>query len=150
MDAFDKKILKTLQQDASLNIKEIAAKIGLSASPTFARIKKLEQNHYIKKYTVLLDATKIGKSIQVYCQVTLAIHSKEYIVNFKNHINKLSEVMGCFHISGNYDFLLKVAVKDMEEYQKFAVEKLAVIQGISNVQSAFVLETVKDDFEYNL
>ena len=58
--------------------------------------------------------------------------------------------MGCFHISGNYDFLLKVAVKDMEEYQKFAVEKLTVIQGISNVQSAFVLETVKDDFEYNL
>ncbi len=150
MDAFDKKILKILQHNAKLNIKDIAAKIGLSASPTFARIKKLEQNQYIKKYTVLLDAAKIGKSIQVYCQVTLSVHSKEYIDNFKNHINKLPEIMGCFHVSGNYDFLLKVAVKDMEEYQKFAVEKLAIIEGISNVQSSFVLETVKNDFEYSL
>ena len=143
MDAIDKRILMVLQNDAKANIKIIAEKSGLSVSPTFARIKKLEQLGYIKKYVALLDEVKIGKSIQVFCQVTLSIHSKEVIDNFKKQIAKLHDVMGCYHVSGNYDFLLKIAVKDMNEYQQFAVEKLSVIEGISNVQSTFVLEEIK-------
>jgi len=150
MDAIDKKILMLLQQDAKLNTKEIAEKVGLSVSPTFERIKKLEQKKYIKNYVALLDAEKIGKSISVYCQVTLAVHSRELIDGFKQHILVLPEVTGCFHVSGNYDFLLKVAVNDMNEYQKFVIDKLSVIKGISNVQSSFVLEEIKNDFAYNL
>jgi Lrp/AsnC family leucine-responsive transcriptional regulator len=150
MDAIDKKILMLLQQDAKLNTKEIAEKVGLSVSPTFERIKKLEQKQYIKKYVAVLDASKIGKSIQVYCQVTLAVHSRELIDDFKQNINKLPEIMGCFHVSGNYDFLLKIAVADMNEYQKFIIDKLSVIKGISNVQSSFVMEEIKNDFAYNL
>ncbi|WP_281226160.1 Lrp/AsnC family transcriptional regulator [Flavobacterium aquiphilum] len=150
MDVIDKKILMLLQQDAKLNTKEIAEKVGLSVSPTFERIKKLEQKRYIKSYVALLDAEKIGKSISVYCQVTLAVHSRELIDGFKQHILVLPEVTGCFHVSGNYDFLLKVAVNDMNEYQKFVIDKLSVIRGISNVQSSFVLEEIKNDFAYNL
>jgi Lrp/AsnC family leucine-responsive transcriptional regulator len=150
MDAIDKKILMLLQQDAKLNTKEIAEKVGLSVSPTFERIKKLEQKLYIKKYVALLDPAKVGKSISVYCQVTLAIHSRELIDDFKQHILALPEIMGCFHVSGNYDFLLKVAVNDMNEYQKFVIDKLSVIKGISNVQSSFVMEEIKNDFAYNL
>lgn len=150
MDAIDKKILMLLQQDAKQNTKEIAEKVGLSVSPTFERIKKLEQKQYIKNYVALLDADKIGKSISVYCQVTLAVHSRELIDDFKQHILVLSEVTGCFHVSGNYDFLLKVAVNDMNEYQKFVIDKLSVIKGISNVQSSFVMEEIKNDFAYNL
>jgi Lrp/AsnC family leucine-responsive transcriptional regulator len=150
MDAIDKKILMLLQQDAKQNTKEIAEKVGLSVSPTFERIKKLEQKQYIKKYVALLDAAKIGKSISVYCQVTLAVHSRELIDDFKQHILALPEVTGCFHVSGNYDFLLKVAVNDMNEYQKFVIDKLSVIKGISNVQSSFVMEEIKNDFAYNL
>ena len=150
MDAIDKKILMLLQQDAKQNTKEIAEKVGLSVSPTFERIKKLEQKKYIKGYVALLDAAKIGKSISVYCQVTLAVHSRELIDEFKQHILVLPEVNGCFHVSGNYDFLLKVAVNDMNEYQKFIIEKLSVIKGISNVQSSFVMEEIKNDFGYNL
>jgi Lrp/AsnC family leucine-responsive transcriptional regulator len=150
MDAIDKKILMLLQQDAKLNTKEIAEKVGLSVSPTFERIKKLEQKEYIKKYVALLDPTKVGKSISVYCQVTLAVHSRDLIDDFKQHILALSEIMGCYHVSGNYDFLLKVAVNDMNEYQKFVIDKLSVIKGISNVQSSFVMEEIKNDFAYNL
>ncbi len=150
MDAIDKRILMVLQNDAKANIKMIAEKSGLSVSPTFARIKKLEQLGYIKKYVALLDEIKIGKSIQVFCQVTLSIHSKEIIDNFKKQIAKLHDVMGCYHVSGNYDFLLKIAVKDMNEYQQFAVEKLSVIEGISNVQSTFVLEEIKNEVVHKL
>ncbi|TRX37284.1 Lrp/AsnC family transcriptional regulator [Flavobacterium sp. ZT3R18] len=150
MDAIDKKILMLLQQDAKLNTKEIAEKVGLSVSPTFERIKKLEQKEYIKKYVALLDPTKVGRSICVYCQVTLAVHSRELIDDFKQHILAFPEIMGCYHVSGNYDFLLKVAVNDMNEYQKFVIDKLSVIKGISNVQSSFVMEEIKNDFAYNL
>lgn len=150
MDAIDTRILMVLQNDAKANIKIIAEKSGLSVSPTFARIKKLEQLGYIKKYVALLDEVKIGKSIQVFCQVTLSIHSKEVIDNFKKQIAKLHDVMGCYHVSGNYDFLLKIAVKDMNEYQQFAVEKLSVIEGISNVQSTFVLEEIKNEVAHKL
>ena len=150
MDAIDKKILMLLQKDAKQNTKEIAEKVGLSVSPTFERIKKLEQKQYIKGYAAMLDASKIGKSISVYCQVTLAVHSRELIDEFKQQILALQEVNGCFHVSGNYDFLLKVAVNDMNEYQKFIIEKLSVIKGISNVQSSFVMEEIKNDFTYNL
>jgi Lrp/AsnC family leucine-responsive transcriptional regulator len=150
MDAIDKRILMVLQNDAKANIKMIAEKSGLSVSPTFARIKKLEQLGYIKKYVALLDEVKIGKSIQVFCQVTLSIHSKEVIDNFKKQIAKLHDVMGCYHVSGNYDFLLKIAVKDMNEYQQFAVEKLSIIEGISNVQSTFVLEEIKNEVAHKL
>ncbi len=150
MDVVDKKILMLLQQDAKLNTKEIAEKVGLSISPTFERIKKLEQKQYIKKYVALLDGTKIGKSISVYCQVTLAVHSRELIDDFKKQINLLPEIMGCFHVSGNYDFLLKIAVNDMNEYQKFIIDKLSVIKGISNVQSSFVMEEIKNDIAYRL
>ena len=150
MDAIDKRILMVLQNDAKANIKIIAEKSGLSVSPTFARIKKLEQLGYIKKYVALLDEVKIGKSIQVFCQVTLSIHSKEVIDNFKKQIAKLHDVMGCYHVSVNYDFLLKLAVQDMNEYQQFAVEKLSVIEGISNVQSTFVLEEIKNEVAHKL
>jgi Lrp/AsnC family leucine-responsive transcriptional regulator len=150
MDIIDKKILMLLQQDAKLNTKEIAEKVGLSVSPTFERIKKLEQKEYIKKYVALLDPTKVGKSISVYCQVTLSVHSRDLIDDFKQHILALPEIMGCYHVSGNYDFLLKVAVNDMNEYQKFVIDKLSVIKGISNVQSSFVMEEIKNDFAYNL
>ena len=150
MDATDKKILMLLQQNAKLNTKEIAEKVDLSVSPTFERIKKLEQKQYIKKYVAVLDGTKIGKSISVYCQVTLAVHSRELIDDFKKHINELPEIMGCFHVSGNYDFLLKIAVNDMNEYHKFIINKLSVIKGISNVQSSFVMEEIKNDISFTL
>ncbi|MCL5246656.1 MULTISPECIES: Lrp/AsnC family transcriptional regulator [Cellulophaga] len=150
MDAIDKKILMLLQENAKQNTKEIADKIGLTVSPTFERIKKLEQQDYIKSYVALLNEKKVNKAITVYCHITLATHSRELIDNFKDQVANLPEIMGCQHVSGNYDFLLKVAVNDMNQYQQFVVDKLSVIKGISNVQSSFVLDDIKNGTAYVL
>lgn len=150
MDEIDKKILMLLQQNSKQNTKEIADKIGLTVSPTFERIKKLEQQNYIKNYVAILNGEKIDKALLVYCQISLATHSKELIENFKAQITIFPEVMACLHVSGNYDFLLKISVKGMAEYQKLVVDKLAIIEGISNVQSSFVMESIKDETGYIL
>ncbi|NKI26425.1 Lrp/AsnC family transcriptional regulator [Arenibacter sp. 6A1] len=150
MDDIDKKILMLLQRNAKQNTKEIAEKVGLTVSPTFERIKKLEQQGFIKGYVALLDGPKVGKSIVVYSQISLSVHSRELIDDFKTNIANLPEILGCHHVSGNYDFLLKVAVRDMNEYQQFVVDKLSVIKGISNVQSSFVMEEIKNDTAYIL
>lgn len=150
MDATDKKILRLLQKDAKQNTKEIARQIKLTISPTFERIKKLEQQGIIKAYVAILDKTKIGKSLRAHCQISLFKHSKELILNFRKEITKLPEIIRCYHVSGNYDFLLEVAVKDMNEYQRFVVEKLSIVDGISNIQSSFVMEEIKDDTSYPL
>jgi len=150
MDETDKKILRLLQKDAKQNTKEIASQIKLTVSPTFERIKKLEQQGVIKAYVAILDKTKIGKSLMAYCQISLFKHSKELILNFRAEVAKLPEIIRCHHVSGNYDFLLEVAVKDMNEYQQFVVEKLSIVDGISNIQSSFVMEEIKRDTAYPL
>lgn len=150
MDIIDKKILMLLQTNAKQNTKEIADKIGLSVSPTYERIKKLEQSGYIKSYVALLDSTKINKSIMVYVQISLATHARELIDKFRVEMQHMNEVMTCLHVSGNYDFLLKVVVSDMNEYQAFVIDKLSVIKGISNVQSSFVMEDIKNETKFNL
>jgi Lrp/AsnC family transcriptional regulator, leucine-responsive regulatory protein len=150
LDSIDKKILALLQQNAKLNTKEIAAKVGLSVSPTFERIKKLEQQKIIKNYVAILDGAKIEKTIIVFCQVSLTLHTKELIDGFKKNIQKFTEIMGCYHVSGSYDFLLKIAIKDMNDYQKFVIDKLSIIKGIANLQSSFVMEEIKNDTFYSL
>lgn len=150
MDVTDKKILTLLQQNAKYNTKEISDKIGLSLSPTYERIKKLEENGYIEKYVALLNSDKIGKKLTVYCQISLSQHSRSLIDNFKSEISSFNEVMVCLHVSGNYDFLLKIAVNDMNEYQQFVINKLSTIKGISNVQSSFVMDQIKNETEYIL
>lgn len=144
MDVIDRKIIKLLQEDAKQNTKEIAKKIGLTVSPTYERIKKLEESGVIKKYIAIIDRDKIGQKIMVYCQISLMKHSRELIDNFINAINSYPEVLVCQHVSGNYDFLLKVGVEDMNAYQKFVIERLSIIEGISNVQSSFVMSEIKN------
>jgi len=144
LDLTDKKILNLLQQNSKANIKEIALKIGLTQTPTYERIKRLEKTGVIKNYIAVLDKEKVGYSIEVFCQVTLLVHSKEMITRFENAINKIDEVMECFHVAGNYDYLLKVIVKDMNSYQAFLKNKLSVLDSVANVQSTFVMSSTKD------
>lgn len=144
LDLTDKKILNLLQQNSKANIKEIALKIGLTQTPTYERIKKLEKDGVIKNYIAVLDKEKVGYTIEVFCQVTLLVHSKEMITRFENAINKIDEVMECFHVAGNYDYLLKIIVKDMNSYQAFLKNKLSVLDSVANVQSTFVMSSTKD------
>ena len=149
MDSTDRKILMELQRSRQ-NTKEVATKVGLSVTPTYERIKKLEQQGYIKGYVALLDREKIGKRVVAYCQVTLVKHQKDLINRFEQEIRTLPEIMECHHVSGNFDFLLKVAVDDIPAFHQFINEKLSVIEGISNIHSAFVMNSVKETTHYAL
>ncbi|WP_430427693.1 Lrp/AsnC family transcriptional regulator [Maribacter litoralis] len=150
MDATDGKILMQLQRNAKQNTKEIAAKVGLSVTPTYERIRKLEQQKIIRSYVALVDRTKIGKELIAYCQVTLSKQQKKLADNFKKEIMLLPDIMECHQVSGNFDYLLKIAVNDIAGFHKFINEKLSIIDGISTIHSSFVLDSVKDSTAFNV
>ena len=143
IDAIDQQIIHLLLGNSKLGTKEIASKIGLSVTPTFERIKRLERKGVILGYTAKIDRKKIGKGLQVYCQTSLKSHNLELIEQFENAIVELEEVVTCHHIAGNIDYLLYIEVKDMEEYQDFLRNKLATIPNIANVQTSFVMRILK-------
>ncbi|TDT47177.1 Lrp/AsnC family leucine-responsive transcriptional regulator/Lrp/AsnC family transcriptional regulator [Maribacter spongiicola] len=150
MDTIDGKILMQLQENAKQNTKEIAAKVGLSVTPTYERIRKLEQQKIIKAYVALLDRMKIEKKLIAYCQVTLSKQQKKLADSFKEQILLLPDIMECHQVSGNFDYLLKIALDDIAEFHEFMNEKLSIIDGISTIHSSFVLNSVKDSTAYNL
>jgi Lrp/AsnC family leucine-responsive transcriptional regulator len=150
MDKIDRKILIHLQENAKQNTKEIASKIGLSVTPTYERIKKLEQQQVIKSYVALLDRDKIGKQVVAYCQVTLLKHHKKLIDSFKNKLLLLPEIMECHHVSGNFDFLLKIVVNNIPDFHQFINEKLSVVDGISTIHSSFVMNSIKSTTAFEL
>lgn len=150
MDIIDRKILMQLQINAKQNTKEIANRVGLSITPTYERIKKLEQQKVIKSYVALLDNEKIGKQVIAYCQITLLKHQKELADNLKKKILALDEIMECHQVSGNYDFLLKVVVDDIKEFHEFINEKLSNVDGISTIHSSIVLDSVRDNTAFKL
>lgn len=149
-DKMDQRILNALQQNARLNTKEIAHKVGLTITPTYERLKKIEKTGVIKNYVTLLDREKIGKSLAAFCNVTLQVHSLPLLKNFEAAMSKLDEVMECYHVAGTYDYLLKVVVKDMNKYQDFLTNKLASIENIANVNSLFVMTEIKHNTAYVL
>ncbi|MEZ4908150.1 MAG: Lrp/AsnC family transcriptional regulator [Saprospiraceae bacterium] len=150
LDEIDKKILDLIQYDADYTNKEIASKLGLTITPVYERIKKMKKSGIIKKNIAILDPKKLGFGIFSFCNVSLKEHSKQHIINFENKIQLLNEVQCCYHISGQYDFLLTIYAKDIEEYQNFLTTKLAAIENISNVQSQFVMKEIKKEFGIKL
>lgn len=150
MDKIDKEILMHLQEDAKRNTKEISSLVGLSVTPIYERIKKLEQSKVIKSYVALLDNTKVNKKVTAFCQITLSKHQKELINNFEEKVLSFTEIMECHHVSGNFDFLLKVSLSDINEFHQFINGKLSLVDGISTIQSSFVMNSVKDSTAYVL
>ena len=150
MDDIDKRILMQLQENSKQNTKEIASKVGLSVTPTYERIKKLEQQGIIASYVALLDRNKIGKKIIAFCQITLLKHQKKMNDKFNSDMLLLPEIMECHRVSGNYDYLLKVVVDDITDFHEFINEKLSTVEGISTIHSSFLLNSVKDSTAYNL
>lgn len=147
IDEIDLKILRLLQIDSDITTKEIAQKIHLSTTPVYERIKKLEQNGYIKKYVAVLDREKLDKDLVVFCNITLKEHSKTIGHQFVKDILSLKEVTECYNVSGDYDFLLKVMVKDMRAYQDFVLNQLGEIENIGSAHSTFVMGEIKQSYE---
>lgn len=143
-DEIDIKLLGMLQNNAKLTTKEYANNLSLSVTDVYERIKRLEKTGVITKYVALVDKKKINKSHVVICHVKLAQHNKEFLMQFEREVLKLKEVVDCYHISGDYDYILKIYVSDMEAYREFMVTKLTTIQHIGSTQSAFVIKELKN------
>ncbi|TDN81559.1 AsnC family transcriptional regulator [Salegentibacter sp. 24] len=143
LDQKDLKILKHLQDDSKMTNKEISNKLQLSVTAVFERIKRLEREGVISGYVALVSPNKVAKSFMVFCQIKLIQHSRSYLTKFETEVTKLSEVMECYHVSGEYDYILKVLVKDMEAYREFMVTKLTSLDHIGSTQSTFVISPVK-------
>ncbi|WP_159946665.1 Lrp/AsnC family transcriptional regulator [Polaribacter septentrionalilitoris] len=144
LDTTDKKLINLLQNDCKQTTKQLSLQLNLSVTAVYERIKKLEKERIIKKYVALINKNKIEKSFLVFCHIKLIQHSKEFVTTFEREILKLEEVSECFHVSGDYDYILKIYVKDMDEYRDFMVTKLTAIKYIGSTHSTFAIEEVKN------
>jgi Lrp/AsnC family leucine-responsive transcriptional regulator len=143
-DKKDLAILKLLQENARITIKEISAKVHLSTTPVHERIKRMEESGVIKQYATLVDHTKVKKGLMVICYVSLKEHSRNAGDKFIKTIRELNEVIECYNISGEFDFMLKVVCEDMNAYYDFHVNKLSQIENMGHVQSVFVMGIIKE------
>lgn len=143
LDSKDLSILALLQQNARMTVKEIADKIHLSTTPVHERIKRMETNGVIKQYATLVDYAKVKKGLIAICYVKLKEHSKTAGTKFIKAINAMTEVIECYTISGEFDFMLKVVTEDMNAYHDFHVNKLSSVENMGHVQSVFVMGVIK-------
>lgn len=144
LDQKDLAILKLLQHNARITVKEISDKVHLSTTPVYERIKWMEETGVIKQYATLVDHSKVKKGLMVICYVSLKQHNKTAGAKFIKAIQDMSEVLECYNISGEFDFMLKVVEENMDSYYDFHVNRLSEIENIGNVQSVFVMGLVKE------
>ncbi len=142
-DTVDKQLLEYLQADSKQTNKELSNKLNLSVTAVYERIKKLEKSGFIDGYTALINKQKIERNFVTFCHVKLLQHSQEFVYSFEREVKSIEEVLECYHISGDYDYLLKVIVKDMEAFREFMVKKLTKISHIGSTHSMFVINKVK-------
>ena len=146
-DEKDLSILRILQKDAKLSIRDIAVRINLSPTPTHERIKRLEKMGIIKGYTTVVDRKKINKGMMVICMVALNVHNKKTAGVFIEQVGKLKEVVEFYNISGEFDFMLKILAADMDDFHEFFINKLSEIEGIGQTKSIFVMNSIKESYQ---
>lgn len=144
IDNTDIQILEILQKDAKTKMKDIADTVGMTITPVYERIKKMERNGIIENYTISVNPKSLGYQLVAYCSVTLKEHSKDNLRKFEIGVQDLYQVLECNHLSGNFDYLLKVVVRNMEDYQFFISHQLAALDNIGQVQSYFVMKAIKE------
>ncbi len=147
LDDTDKKILRLLQQNARLTNKDLANRLGLSITPVFERVRKLEKRGFIRKYVAVLDNEKLNRGMVVFLHIKMQAHNHESIARLMQEVQQLDEVMECYHVTGETDFLMKVLVPDMRAYEDFVLGKLTRISGIGNINSSIVMREVKHKTE---
>ncbi|MEM8528876.1 MAG: Lrp/AsnC family transcriptional regulator [Bacteroidota bacterium] len=145
LDQTDLKILGLLQEDGSRTNKSIAEELGMTTTPIFERIKRLEDKGVIEKYVAVLNKKKLGLRRTIFIGVTLKGHTRDYLERFVKIVDEFDEVTECHRVSGNYDYLLKIVVADVEAYENFILTKLTLISDLGSVQSLIVLSTSKEN-----
>lgn len=143
LDAKDLAILRLLQQNARITVKEISEKMHLSTTPVHERIKRMEDSGVIKQYATLVDHTKVNKSMMAICYVSLKEHNKAAGTKFIKAILEMNEVVECYNISGEFDFMLKILVENMDAYYDFHVNTLSQVENMGHLQTVFVMGIIK-------
>jgi Lrp/AsnC family leucine-responsive transcriptional regulator len=143
LDDKDMAILRLLQQNARVTVKEISDTIHLSTTPVHERIKRMEDAGVIKQYATLVDHAKVKKGLMVICYVSLKQHNKNAGLKFIKAIQEMNEVIECYNISGEFDFMLKVVAENMDAYYDFHVNKLSQVENMGHLQSVFVMGIIK-------
>lgn len=143
LDEKDILILQALQQNGRLSIREVATKVNLSATPTLERIRRLEKEGVIMHYGATLNHKKINKGVTILCQIILSEHTRQAADVFHAHIAQLKEVVECYNIAGDYDYMLKIVTDSIDSYQYFLNYKLTEVPYIAQKNSIFVLDVIK-------
>ncbi|TYP77380.1 Lrp/AsnC family transcriptional regulator [Aquimarina intermedia] len=150
LDAIDIKILELLQKNSNRTTKSLAEELKMTTTPVFERIKKLEKEGYIDKYAALLNEKKVGFKQTVFIGITLQGHTRSYLEKFVKQINDFPEVVECYRVTGNFDYLLKLVVEDVEAYEQFIITKLTLLPYLGSVQSYVALSKGKQTTQLNL
>lgn len=150
LDKVDLQILRILQENSRLTTKELAAKVSLSSTPVFERLKRLETNGYIKKYIAILDADKLNQGFMVFCKVKLQRVNYDIATEFARIIADIPEVTECYNISGSFDYLLKILAPDMKYYQSFILNVLGRIEYLASLESVFVMDVIKHEYNVHI
>ncbi|SKC54381.1 Lrp/AsnC family transcriptional regulator, leucine-responsive regulatory protein [Bacteroidales bacterium WCE2008] len=150
LDETDVKILRILRKNARITTKEIAARVNLSTTPVFERIKRLESEGYIERYTAILNPEKLDMGFIVFCCVKLKRMSRDIAVEFVEKVKTIPEVSECYNISGEFDYLLKINAPDMKYYNKFLLDVLGSIESLGSVQSIFAMKEIKQNYGISL
>lgn len=143
IDETDLNILKELIQESRLSVRELSSRVHRSSTPVFERLRRLENEKIIKQYTIVVDEDAIGRGFTVFCNVSLKQISTEIHQEFAEAVAAMSEVVECYNVSGDFDYMLKVQVPDMKTYRKFVTDKLGRLMVLNSVQSVFVMEQIK-------
>jgi Lrp/AsnC family transcriptional regulator len=144
LDAVDAKILDLIQHDAGLSVAEIAERVGLSSSPCWRRIKRLEDDGVIQRRVTILDREKLGLDFEVYCTVKLSLPTKENLETFEQSVKRWPEVVQCATVTGAADYELRIVTRDMHAFDEFLRERILSLGLVSNIESRIVIRAVKN------
>jgi len=144
LDRIDLRILECLQEDGRMANVALARKVNLTPTPCLERVKRLEREGYIRGYTALLDAEKVGAGLLVFVEINLTHTDRDVFRDFSREVRSLPEVLDCHLVSGNFDYLIKARVRDMQEYREFLGEKILSLPGVNGSRSFVVMEEVKE------
>lgn len=143
LDYIDKKLLHLLQNDSKKTNKELSLLLNLSVTAVYERIKRLEREGIISKYVAIVDKQKVNRGFVVFCHIKLMQHTRESVKQFEAEVLSLDEVAECYHVSGDYDYILKIYVSDMQSYREFMISKLTALKNIGSTHSIFMIGEVK-------
>jgi len=143
LDEIDLKLLRLLQEDAHLTTKQLAEKVNLSTTPVFERVKRLENEGFVKKYVAILDAGKLNRGFMVFTSVKLKQMNRSVAQDFVTVIKDIPQVAECYNIAGEFDYLLKINAPDMAYYNDFIINTLGTIESIGSILSTFVMREIK-------